>query len=239
MILQAWLTLPSGLASSNSQLSRRSLSALAASRRPLQGSPRNGLAPAGDAGLQSDGWTTVPVSERLGAEVAAKQKIAVLMAREISGGMTVFVDSASTAWALATELVSGPSVTVVTAMPELARIVDRSERHRVFLAGGELIGATGTVRGPETLQSIGARRYDLTVIGVTAINTRDGVVGSTEWHGVFVDLLRRCSDQLAVIADATRFGLTDRFRACPFAKVDMLISNAMPPNDIIKEVPDA
>lgn len=183
----------------------------------------------------SDDWATVPVSERLGTEAEAKRKIAASMARRISGGMTVFLDGGSTALALATQLVSAPSLTVVTTMLDIAKIVDRSRRHRVFQAGGEMISATGTVRGPETLQFVGARRYDLTVLGATAINAKDGVMAPTEWHGVFADLLRQSSDQLAVIADATKFGLKDRFRACSFAHIDILVSNAIPPNDIIEQ----
>ena len=185
--------------------------------------------------VSADEWATIPVGERLGTQTEAKRVIATLMAREIADGMTIFLDGGSTNLALADQLVLKNGLTVVTTMLDIAQVVDRGGRHRVFLAGGELISATRTVRGPATLQFIGARRFDLTVIGATAINADDGIMGPTEWHMVFSDLLRRRSDQVAVIADATKFGLIDRFRACSFADVDMLVTNASPPDDILAQ----
>lgn len=183
----------------------------------------------------SDEWPTVPVVDRLGAEPEAKRIIAERTADRIPEGATVFLDSGSTGLALASALVSKPRLTVVTTMLDIAQIIDRGGRHRVFLAGGELIGATRTVRGPETLQFIGARRYDLAIIGATGVMADGGVMGSTEWHRVFVDSLRQSSEQLVLIADATKFGRQDRFRACSLADIDILVTNARPPDDILAQ----
>ena len=178
--------------------------------------------------VQIDGMGIVPVEHRLGREQRAKQTIAGLAVERIPEGATVFLGASSTTLALAARLVDRPAVTVVTNMIDIAQVLYRADRHRVFMAGGELVSTTHSVRGPETLQFVGARLFDIVVCGASGIDTDHGIMGPTDWHVAYTSILLQRTRHFMIVAATSKFGQQDRYRLCDLSSVDTLVTNQQP-----------
>lgn len=172
--------------------------------------------------------SAVPVEQRFGRDQKAKQVIAGLAAERIAEGSLVFLGAGSTTLATAARLAAGPPITAVTNMIDIAQTLDRGGRHRVFLAGGELAATTHTMRGPETLQFIGARLFDVTICGTTGIDADYGLMGPTDWHVAYMELLLRRTHCFMVVAAASKFGQQDRYHVCELSDIDVLVTNRAP-----------
>ena len=188
--------------------------------------------------IRPDGEGVVPVEQRFGRERRAKQIIAGLAVERIPEGALVFLGAGSTTLAVAARLAGRPPVTVVTNMIDAAQALDRDGRHRVFLAGGELAGATHTTFGPETLQFVRARLFDLVICGATGIDPDHGVMGPTDWHVAFTDLLIRQAHRFMVVAAASKFGQRDCYRVCEISAIDILVTDRRPDQRVIDRLAD-
>lgn len=178
--------------------------------------------------IATDDNGIVPIEQRFDRERRAKQTIAGLAIDRIPEGAMVFLGGGSTTLAIAGRLAGRPPVTVATNMIDIAQVLDRDGRHRVFLTGGELIAATHTLRGAETLQFIDARLFDLVISGATGIDPDHGVMGPTDWHLTCTALLLRRTRRFMVVAASSKVGQRDRYRLCELSDIDTLVTDRRP-----------
>ena len=186
--------------------------------------------------IRMDQSGTVPIDQRVGRDQRSKQIIARLTVERIPEGALVFLGAGTTTLAVAACLAGSPPVTVVTNMIDIAQVLDRDGRHRVFLAGGELATATRTTRGPETLQFVGTRLFDMAICGATGIDPEHGVMGPTDWHVALVALLVQQAHQFIVVAAASKFEQQDRYRLCDTSAIDVLVTNRRPEQHVMNRL---
>ncbi len=164
-------------------------------------------------------------------QLAEKQKIAELAADLIEPGMTVYIGGGSTTNALAEQLSFGPLGRFTTNSIEIAEIIARQAQQDVYLLGGNLRSRARTLIGPEAIEMLERRVFDLACIGVAAIDSKDGYLEPTEWHAWLVRTLRRRAGRLAVLADHSKFRARSDFRVLDFEEVDVLVTDRAPPEE--------
>ena len=172
-----------------------------------------------------------PVSKRAAHQLAEKQKIGALAARLIEPGMHAYIGGGSTTKELAEQLSAGPEGRFSTNSIEIAETIARHSQQDVCLLGGSLRSRARTLIGPETIEMLERRVFDLACIGIAAIDPQDGFLEPTEWHAWLVRTLRRRAGRLAVLADHSKFRARSDFRVLDFEEVDVLVTDRTPPED--------
>jgi DeoR/GlpR family transcriptional regulator of sugar metabolism len=169
-----------------------------------------------------------PVPTRMGRERAAKEHVAELAAAQVPAGAHVFLGAGTTTLALAVRLVSIPARTVfVTNMLDIAQVLGHGD-HEVHLTGGVFHPETHALGGPEVLQFLDGRLFDLTILGAAAFDREHGVMGPTAAHAALVEHLRPRSRRRMVVADSSKFGRSDRYVLLGFADIDLMVTDRPP-----------
>lgn len=169
------------------------------------------------------------VAKRAAQRTGEKRAIARQAVALVETGMDVFVGGGSTTRLLGEESPSGASVRYTTNSLEIAALFCESASRDVHVLGGALRRGAKTLMGPETIEMIERRSFDLTFIGITAIEARHGFLEPTEWHAWLVKTLRKRSGKLAVLADHTKFQALSDLRVLGFGEVDVLVTDRAPP----------
>jgi DeoR/GlpR family transcriptional regulator of sugar metabolism len=170
-----------------------------------------------------------PVLRRADRARRAKDAIAALAAELVPAGGLVFIGAGSTTLALAMRLATlAPRTTFVTNMIDVAQALGHGP-HEVHLAGGELDAPTHATRGAEMLRFVEGRLFDLVVFGASAIDPAHGVMGPTAAHAALAEVLRRRGRRCMALADASKFGRTDRYILSGFDDLDVVVSDRTPP----------
>lgn len=178
-----------------------------------------------------------PVLRRADRDRQAKERAAALAPGLVPPGGLVFLGGGSTMLAVAARLRDLPaSVGFVTTMPDIAQLLATGERHEVHLAGGRLDPVTRTIEGPEALRFLEARRFDLALVGASAIDAEDGVMGPSAGHLELAEVVRRRARRLVVIADGSKFGRGDRYALYGFDRIAAIVTDRPPPDPFPERV---
>jgi DeoR family glycerol-3-phosphate regulon repressor len=171
-----------------------------------------------------------PVLRRADRDREAKTRAAALVPPLVPPGGLVFLGGGSTMLAVAARLGGVPaSIGFVTIMPDIAQLLAAGGRHEVHLAGGRLDPATQCLDGAEMRHFLEARRFDLALVGASAIDAGDGVMGPSAAHLDLAAVVSRRARRLAVVADASKFGRSDRYALYGFDRLAALVTDRAPP----------
>jgi DeoR family transcriptional regulator, ulaG and ulaABCDEF operon transcriptional repressor len=173
----------------------------------------------------------MPTRERVGLQSEQKRQIARHAATYCHEGDTIFVDGGSTTLFLVDFLMTF-CVTIITNSFAVADRMRESECCQVFLPGGQLDPHELLIQDPTGRDFY--RDYAATTVflGVQGIDER----GLTNTNMQVVQSQRQMiahAKQVIVLADASKFESTGHLLACRFDDVDVLITNAEPPQAII------
>ena len=172
-----------------------------------------------------------PASKRAAHQLAETRKIGALAAKLIEPGTHVYIGGGSTTMELAEQLSAGPEARFSTNSIEIAETIARDFQQDVSLLGGSLRSQARTLIGPEAIEMLERRVFDLACIGIAAIDAKDGFLEPTEWHAWLVRTLRRRAGRLAVLADHSKFHARSDFRVLDFEEVDVLVTDRSPPEE--------
>lgn len=174
----------------------------------------------------------LPYPMRLGSAQAAKAAIARRAAREIADGMTVMIDSSSTAFALLGELGRTRDLTIISNSVPLC--ADPSVTpHTILSTGGELRRRSMTFVGPMAVAALSRFRADVALIGTKALSRKAGLMeaalADAEMKRAFIANARR----VLLLADATKLdaeGTVAVGEGDGFEGIDTLVTDAPPPD---------
>ncbi len=178
--------------------------------------------------MPKDGGEDLPYPLRHGTARMAKMAIARRAAMEIRDGMTVMVDSSSTAYSVLPELSGKADLTIVTnSVPICA---DSSiTRHTILSTGGELRRKAMTFSGPLAVSALARFKADLALIGVKALCLETGLmeasVADAEMKLAFLANARRT----VLLADSRKFGAEGTVAAGHLSQIDALVTEIPPP----------
>lgn len=138
-----------------------------------------------------------------------KEAIAASAAVLVSAGEAIGITAGTTTVQLARELVNVPQLTVVTNSIPVADVFFASPRadRSVIVVGGERTPSDALV-GPVAVASLAAFHLDAVFMGVHGIHARAGFTTPNLAEAEANRAFRRATDQLVVLADHTKWGIT-------------------------------
>ena len=178
--------------------------------------------------------------DRATTNAAGKAAIGKIVAGLVEPEMWVYVDSGTTALAVARELAAGPPLRVLTHMPAVAEALTAHNPtlHHVVLTGGAYDPRQRRLTGDLIVDMVRDRRFDIAVIGVHGLSEEDGVVDWREESSRFKRLLLRRARRCIWLADAPKFGVSAHHCTARFGDLDTLVTD-MPPPPIFRQQLDA
>jgi DeoR family fructose operon transcriptional repressor len=159
--------------------------------------------------------------QRQSAQWDKKRRIAEAAARLIEDGETILIDGGSTAYELARLLV-GRSLQVVTNSLPVATLFTSSDSGDLIFVGGYIHTRTGVSLGPyanEMLSKLRVRRAIVSIAGVK----EEGFYNSNLLLVETERAMMAAADEVIVVADSTKFGISSLALMGKLEEVDMVI----------------
>lgn len=116
------------------------------------------------------GTSNVAYEERRALNTAAKRAMAQACAAKIPNGISLFLNIGTSTEAVAQELLHHSELMVITNNMNVARILAANPECDVILTGGQLRRSDGGLIGALAIESIRAFKFDLAVIGCSALD---------------------------------------------------------------------
>jgi len=173
------------------------------------------------------------IQERMSDQVDAKTNIAQMAASLFQPGETLFIDTGSTTQYFAEALSQRAGLTIVTNSVEIAKTVLKPPAtNRAFLLGGEFHLDNHQTAGSMAVTQIRAFRAHHTVLTIGALDTLTGVMDYNIEEAQVARAMIEQSKSLTVLADHTKFNQLASFEVCPLARIDRLVCDTPPPDEI-------
>ena len=181
--------------------------------------------------LQEEG----PFEDRMNRNALAKRIIAEKVARLVSPGETIFLDTGSTTLICAEVLAQIDRLTVITNSCRIAAtFANGSGGARVYLLGGEYRADNAQSVGAVTAEEISRYNADCAIITVSALDTCGAMDVSHEEAQVARAMLA-ASSRVIVAADSTKFSQRTVFNVCELSQIDTLVVDTPPSEDELAE----
>ena len=167
-------------------------------------------------------------------QVTEKDAIGVACAALIQRGHSVFLDSGTTCFHVAKHFDENVAQVITNSLP-VANLFSGSTRHEVHLSGGVIYPRLGTLIGPHAVETFSRMHADAAILSGSGI-CGDGIYNS---HALIVDIQRAMIAGAAKVifcCDHTKFGRRSTFFLCDFADVDVVVTDAKAPPDVIAEL---
>jgi len=174
-----------------------------------------------------------PLPSRMNTAAAAKRKIAAELAGLIKNGDSLFLDTGSTTAYCALALQNHHDLFVVTNSLVVAQSLATRNNNRVYFAGGLLRSHDGGSFGLEAAAFVRKFKVKYAVLSVGAINTQSGFTLHDHDEAEFSGHVSQHAEVRIVVADSSKFGRTAPMIPHPLAHYQMLITDALPGEDLI------
>ena len=180
-----------------------------------------------------------PFERRMRENADAKRAIAIACALRIKDGDSLMMDTGTTTSFLARQLLRRRDLTVVTNSSDVARTLATVNGNKVFMAGGELRGDNGAAFGRTAIDFVARFKVEFSIISIGAIGAATGPMDFDLDEAEFASMVLSCGEQAIIVSDQSKFGRQGLIRVCDYDAVDLLITDAEPPEDIAKTLRDA
>lgn len=167
-------------------------------------------------------------------QVAEKEAIGAACAALIEPGQNVILDSGTTCFHVAKHLGDKVAQVITNSLP-IANLFSGSNRHEVHLSGGTIYPRLGTLVGPHAVETFSRLHADVAILSGGGL-AADGITNS---HALLVDIQRAMIAGAAKVIfclDATKFGRRSTFFLCDFADIDVVVTDAKAPADLIADL---
>ena len=174
------------------------------------------------------------LSRRAARNAEAKQIIAEKAAALLRPNTTLFLDSGSTATAVARCIPEQPML-IYTSGLSCAMELAKLEKPNVSLPGGRLNRFSLSVCGAQSIQTMEGINFDL-LLGVTSDSPEPCFPGGVEDEAWLKQTGRRRCDceQKAVLLDSSKIGLKSTFHICELSDIDIVISDGKLPVEFLQ-----
>lgn len=173
----------------------------------------------------------MPMAQRSDVKVSVKRSIGRAAAAKVQAHQTLFIDSGTTALALAQALNAADAprpLTVITAALDVALLFCGDAKVNLVLAGGTWSHETRAFFGTLAEAAIRAHRADWAFLGACALHPRLGLSSSHAGDAQLKRAMLESALQRVVLADASKFELVQPQVVAGLDQVDLVISDAVP-----------
>jgi DeoR family glycerol-3-phosphate regulon repressor len=175
------------------------------------------------------GTTNIAYVERRLLHHDGKAAIARACAARIPEDASIFLNIGTTTEAVARELLHHRKLLVVTNNIHVSNILMANADCEIIVTGGSLRRADGGLVGKVAADTIGAFKFDLAVIGCSAIDP-DGDLLDFDIHEVGVSqAVLRQSRRAFLVADHSKFARSAPARIAGLSAIDAFFTDAPPP----------
>lgn len=165
--------------------------------------------------------------KRLTENLKEKQMIANKAAALLEGRSTIITDSSTTVVEALKMIPDGRDVTVVTNSTEVFREFHQSSLH-IISTGGEFNKKSLSLQGQLAKTNIAKYNVDLALISCKGLSIEKGVLDSNEAEAEIKMLMLEQADEVALLADHTKFDQTAFVCLIDLKKVNYIITDKKP-----------
>lgn len=177
------------------------------------------------------GTRNIDYEERRNLNAPAKQAIARICAARIPNDTTLFLNIGTTTEAVAQALLHHETLMVVTNNLNVATTLSAHSGCQTVVTGGRLRPRDGGLVGPLAVESIGRFRFDLAVIGCSALDPAGDLLDFDLDEVSVSQAILRQSRKTWLVADAAKLHRSAPARIATLAEIDLLITDApLPPS---------
>jgi DeoR family glycerol-3-phosphate regulon repressor len=173
-----------------------------------------------------------PWRQRLNVNAEVKKRIAACAANLVEPGMTLLLDSSTTAFWMAREIASMRNLTVVTNSLETASELAATSEARLFLAGGAVNATYRAAFGAEAAAYANRFVPDLAFFSIVAIDAARGFLDHEPEEAEFARAVLPNARRTICLADASKFEAPGRIIAAEWSQVDLIVADRPAPVDI-------
>lgn len=176
------------------------------------------------------------LSLRRQQQVLAKDRIGAAGAAMIQDGDAVFLDTSSTALAIAMRLGQHREVTVITNSIAIVQELMASPDLTVVAPGGRLRRETASLIGVDGLEALAGYNIQKGFFGAHGLSLAEGLTDvSADEAEVKAAMVARCRQTIAII-DATKWGRVGFASFAPVSAIDRVITDTDAPAELVEQV---
>ncbi|MBE6047417.1 MAG: DeoR/GlpR transcriptional regulator [Clostridium sp.] len=162
-----------------------------------------------------------------------KKAIAVKAAEYITSGVTLAVDSSTTAMEILNLIKDRSDITVITNSVE--GILELSDSYvNVLATGGVLKHNLKSLQGSIAKSTILNYNVDIAFLSCKAIDMKKGIMDSNESEAEIKKAMRKQADKTVLLLDHTKFNKSSFIKMFDFKDIDILITDEEPNEEWIE-----
>ncbi|KKI89129.1 DeoR faimly transcriptional regulator [Bacillus sp. SA1-12] len=165
-------------------------------------------------------------SNRLSLVSEEKKRIGKKAAELINSGDTIILDTSTTVQACAEHLME-LECTIVTNSINQADLLSKNPHARIQLLGGEFHKEHRYLFGTSVIEKLSQYHVDKTFIGCYGLS-ENGITVAHEEDGMVMHKMMQQADQVILLADHTKIGVTGYFRCSTLQDIDLFITDQEP-----------
>ena len=150
-------------------------------------------------------------------------------------GMSIFIDSSSTAMRICSHVAQLKNMTVVTNGVDNALLLNECDNVDTFITGGHMKRGTHTILGEAACSNLRDYKADLALISCRGIDN-DGAYDADPSQKSIKRHMLENSRKTLLLCDSSKFGMTFFHKLCSFSEVEAVITDKKPPDDFIYAV---
>ncbi len=174
-------------------------------------------------------------SEREFRNAPLKREIAEKAASIIEPGTGIFIDSGTTAMALA-KLLPDVNLVVVTPAPSLAlEVMSHKQLPSVVLLGGTLSRHSLSVSDPEAWRQLDLLNIDTAFVAASGFDKKTGFSVGSQLESILKRSVISRARRVVILADSSKLGAMLPFSFAGFQDIDLMITDSAFPEDLKQE----
>jgi DeoR/GlpR family transcriptional regulator of sugar metabolism len=182
------------------------------------------------------GLPELSLSLRRQQQVSEKSRIGEAAALLVADGDAIFLDTSSTALAIAQRLKQHHHLTVITNSLAIAQEMLDAPGVNVFMPGGQLRRETASLIGPDGLEMLHKFNIQKGFFGAHGLSVPEGLTDvSAAEAEVKRPLVAMCRQIIAVL-DSTKWGRVGLASFATLGQIDTVITDTLAPTERIQEV---
>ena len=182
----------------------------------------------GGAVINENNNVELPFMIRKNANIAAKQKIAELLAEQIHDGAHIMLDASSTAVFVARNIKNRKNITLITNSLEILVELADVSGWRIMSTGGALREGSLALVGPQAEKMLSGFYADMAVISCKGIDAKKGFTESNELHAQTKKVMLESASQKILVIDSTKFDKISFTKIGSLSDLTMVVTEKEP-----------
>ena len=183
----------------------------------------------------------LPLRYKTARHAPEKRRIAEAAAALVSHGMVVGLTGGTTTTEVARSLATRAdlasdgegAVTVVTNAVNIANELTLRNHVKIVVTGGVARPSSYELIGPLAVRTLDELALDMAIVGVDALDPELGAMAYNEGEAGINRLLAERAQKVVVVTDSSKLTRRALARICPVDQVDVLVTDADAPADIV------